>query len=141
MERDNATNKKLAAEANDTAAREKATRLETERKAEITAAIAAQPLREGVAGLAFKAVQGDVRYAEDGTLVGGPQDAPVPAADYIQSFFERDGAIFLRSQAAGGSGNGAAAPPRGGIQLEDIKPGMTSEQRKNALAQISVLGQ
>jgi len=82
---------------------------------------------------ALRAVDPDIRFAEDGTLVG---DDDTPVAEYLATWIKGN-EHFLPPKPAGGAGatpgNRKGAPA---VTLDDIKPGMTKEQEEAALAAI-----
>jgi len=115
---------------------------ETERKNAVYGEIDKQALRQNHREVAYRYVQDDVRLDDEGNLVGGPEGEEVPLEDYIKTFFEGDlGASFLKPSESGGSGNTGGGRRGKGIQLEDIGPNMSDEDRAQAYAEVARLAQ
>jgi hypothetical protein len=100
----------------------------TAERAERSAAIRAELQRLGVAkiDLAYRAVKDDVYRAEDGRLMaqGGSE-----LREYLEEFVGENPEL-LPARVAGGSGAtaGERSPANEGVELDQIRPGMSAEQ-------------
>jgi hypothetical protein len=89
---------------------------------------------DGAREAAFKIFRDDIRRGDDGSLIGGSEDAPL--AQFIEDAMKQH-EYLLAPKPAGGAG--ASSGNRKGtatVSLDDIKPGMTKEQEAAALAAI-----
>jgi hypothetical protein len=124
--------------ANERAAREKteASAKETNRKAAISAALnGIQFANDRAAIAAQRLFDADVRYNDAGELVAGPDEMPV--GDYIKAQM-RDHEYLLAPKQTGGSGANPGKQGAGkALTLDDIKPGMSAEDRAALVAQIN----
>jgi hypothetical protein len=80
--------------------------------------------------LAFRAVKDEIVRTEDGRLVGRGAQGEIPLKDYLAQFVS-DNPELLPARIAGGSGAASghrAAPASAGIDIEKIRPGMSSEE-------------
>jgi hypothetical protein len=86
--------------------------------------------RLGVAkiDLAYKAVKDEIRRTEDGRLVAETTDGEVGAKEYLSRFVGENPEL-LPARVAGGSGATPVqrSPVGGTVDLNTIKPGMSSE--------------
>ena len=111
---------------------------ESDRSATIRAEL--QRLGVGKVDLAFKAIKDDIARSEDGRLVGKTEAGEVPLKDYLRTFVHAN-PEFLPARISGGSGISstqrtfsAPGPP---IDLEHIRPGMSSEDKERARHEIA----
>jgi hypothetical protein len=99
-----------------------------------------QRLGVGKVDLAFKAIRDDISRTEDGRLVGKTEAGEVALNDYLTTFVHAN-PEFLPARISGGSGisstqrtvAGAGAP----IDLDRIRPGMSSEDKERARHEIA----
>jgi len=102
-------------------------------EAERGSAIRSELQRLGVSkvDLAFRAVKDDVVRTEDGRLVARGSQGELALRDYLAQFVHENPEL-LPARIAGGSGasTGHRAAPAGGggIDIEKIRPGMSSEE-------------
>lgn len=110
-------------------------------EAERSSAIRAELQRLGVGkvDLAFKAVKDDIARSDEGKLVARTELGDVGLKDYLTSFVNAN-PEFLPARISGGSGiptqqraSGGSAP----IDLDTIRPGMSSEDMENARQEIA----
>lgn len=88
---------------------------------------------------ALRIFGGDIVRGEDGTLLG--PDKTTPADEYIAKALEETHDYLLKPKNVGGAGtvnHGSKRMPP--VDLDDIKPGMSADDRARVLAQISQLG-
>ena len=107
-------------------------------EAERSATIRAELQRLGVAkvDLAYKAVQDGVVRTEDGRLVARTESGEVGLQDYLSGFVAEN-PEFLPARIAGGTGLTATQKaPLAGVDLERIRPGMSSEERERVRQEI-----
>ncbi len=111
---------------------------EADRNATIRAEL--QRLGVGKVDLAFKAIKDDIARSEDGHLVGRTETGEVALRDYLTAFVHTN-PEFLPARISGGSGISStqrtvsgAGPP---IDLEHIRPGMSSEDKERARHEIA----
>ncbi|MEJ7606970.1 MAG: hypothetical protein WKF37_12070 [Bryobacteraceae bacterium] len=95
------------------------------------ATIRAELQRLGVTkvDLAFKAVKEDITRAEDGRLIARTETGDIGAREYLTKFLS-DNPELLPGRIQGGSGAGAGhtlANPNA-VDLDKIRPGMSSEE-------------
>ena len=99
-----------------------------------------QRLGVGKVDLAFKAVKDDVVRAEDGRLVAKTEMGEVPLKEYLCGFVDAN-PEFLPARIAGGSGISSTQKTTSGsmpsIDIEKIRPGMTSEDMERARQEIA----
>jgi len=111
---------------------------EVERSAAIKSEL--QRLGVGKVDLAFKAVKDDVVRAEDGRLVAKTEMGEMPLKEYLGGFVDAN-PEFLPARISGGSGipSTQKATPGSGpsIDLDKIKPGMSSEDMERARQEIA----
>ncbi|MBZ5590648.1 MAG: hypothetical protein LAP39_00315 [Acidobacteriia bacterium] len=110
-------------------------------EAERSAAVRAELQRLGVAkvDLAFKAVKDDIARTDEGRLVAKTDSGEVPLKDYLASFVNSN-PEFLPARISGGSGiSTTQKSPSGGslIDVDKIRPGMSSEDLDNARREIA----
>ena len=110
-------------------------------EAEKGSAIRTELQRLGVSkiDLAFRVVKDDILRAEDGRLVAKGSQGQQPLRDYLSQFVNENPEL-LPARIAGGSGTGPVqkvAPSGGGLDLEKIRPGMSSEELERARQEIS----
>jgi len=111
-------------------------------EADRSAAIRAELQRLGVGkvDLAFKAVKDDIARAEDGRLIAKTDTGDIGMKDYLTGFVNSN-PEFLPARISGGSGipsnqkatAGGAAP----IDIDKIRPGMSSEDMERARQEIA----
>jgi hypothetical protein len=110
-------------------------------EAERSSTIRAELQRLGVAKLdiAYKAVQDGVTRGEDGRLVARGDSGEVSLKDYLTQFVGEN-PEFLPARIAGGTGMTASqkAPPapRENVELEGIRPGMSTEEMQRVREEI-----
>ena len=98
-----------------------------------------QRLGVGKVDLAFKAIKDDIARSEDGRLVGKTETGEVTLRDYLTTFVHAN-PEFLPARIPGGSGistqrtMSGTGPP---IDLEHIRPGMSSEDKERARQEIA----
>lgn len=111
-------------------------------EADRSAAIRAELQRLGVGkvDLAYKAVKDDIARAEDGRLVGKTEGGDVGIKEYLANFVTSN-PEFLPARISGGSGvtpsQKTSSSSSGGIDLEKIRPGMSSEDLERARQEIA----
>lgn len=105
-------------------------------------------IREGLrengvvkADLAMRILRDDVRRGEDGELYGEVDGTPAPLDAYLSRFLAEN-PEFLPPRISGGTGipaseraNIGAAP----FQMDDIRPGMSTEEAKRAWKEVARL--
>lgn len=109
--------------------------------AERGSSIRAELQRLGVAkvDLAYRAVKDDIQRTSDGRLVAKSGESEVPIREYLTQFVQ-DNPELLPARITGGSGMGSGpkvAPNAGGLDLDKIRPGMSSEDLEKARQEIS----
>jgi hypothetical protein len=110
-------------------------------EAERTSLVRAELQRLGVAkiDLAFKAVQDAIVRTEDGRLIARASEGEASVSDYLTSFV-KENPEFLPARISGGSGMTATlkAPTasRDSIDIERIRPGMSSEEMQRVREEI-----
>ena len=113
-------------------------------EAERSAAIKSELQRLGVGkvDLAFKAVKDDVVRAEDGRLVAKTEMGEMPLKEYLGGFVDAN-PEFLPARISGGSGIPSTQKSTSGsgssIDLEKIRPGMSSEDMERARQEIAII--
>lgn len=110
-------------------------------EAERGSAIRAELQRLGVAkiDLAFRAVKDDLHRSEDGRLVARTGAGEVGARDFLTQFVTENPEL-LPARIPGGSGASGGQKPAqsgGGIDLDKIRPGMSSEELERVRQEIS----
>lgn len=111
-------------------------------EADRSATVRAELHRLGVGkvDLAFKAIKEDIARSEDGRLVGKTEAGEVALRDYLAAFVHAN-PEFLPARIPGGSGIGSAQRTASGagppIDLEHIRPGMSSEDKERARHEIA----
>jgi hypothetical protein len=111
-------------------------------EAERSAAIKSELQRLGVGkvDLAFKAVKDDVVRAEDGRLVAKTEMGEMPLKEYLGGFVDAN-PEFLPARISGGSGIPSTQKATSGsghsIDLDKIRPGMSSEDMERARQEIA----
>ena len=111
-------------------------------EAERNSAIRAELQRLGVAkiDLAFKAVRDELVRTGDGRLVARTDSGEVAARDFLAHFVSENPEL-LPARIPGGSGASGVqrTPPQsgGGIDLDKIRPGMSSEELERLRQEIS----
>lgn len=110
-------------------------------EAERGSSIRAELQRLGVAkiDLAYRAVKDDIQRDQDGYLIAKNGQNEVPVRDYLAQFVQENPEL-LPARISGGSGMGSgpkAAANTGGLDLEKIRPGMSSEDLEKARQEIS----
>jgi hypothetical protein len=110
-------------------------------EADRNASIRAELQKHGVVkvDLAFKAVKDEVYRTADGRLVARGEQGETALKDYVGQFV-RENPEFLPARIPGGSGvttgQRAAAPGGGSVDLEKIKPGMSAEEAERIRQEI-----
>lgn len=110
-------------------------------EAERGAAIRTELQRLGVAkvDLAFKAVQDGIVRTEDGRLVARTENGEVGMKEYLTGFVSEN-PEFLPARIAGGAGTTGThktpAERREPVDLDKIRPGMSSEEMERARQEI-----
>jgi hypothetical protein len=95
------------------------------------------PLQEGARGAAFQILNAAITKNDSGDWVG-PDGSPVDV--YVDKQLTEVHPYFLKPVEVGGAGAQPSSRTRGAaVQLEDIKKGMTPEQRAAVYAQIASL--
>jgi hypothetical protein len=88
--------------------------------------------------LAHKAVKDDIQRTPDGALVARTAEGELPVKEYLTKFV-LENPEFLPARIAGGSG--MTTTPRSsvgsGIELEQIRPGMSTEEMQRVREQIA----
>lgn len=87
--------------------------------------------RRGVAklDLAFKAVKDDIQREADGSLVGKSSEGAMPLTEFVKRFLDENPEL-LPARNLGGSGAAPSGRNQGsqpGIDINSIRPGMSSE--------------
>lgn len=100
-------------------------------EAERSAAIRSELQRLGVSkvDLAFRAVRDDIQRAEDGRLLARTENGEVGVREYLTRFVTENPEL-LPGRIAGGSGAGPghAQTESAGLDLDQIRPGMSAEE-------------
>lgn len=101
-------------------------------EAERSSAVRSELQRLGVSkvDLAFRAVKDDVVRTEDGRLVAKGPQGEVGLREYLERFVQENPEL-LPARIPGGSGAAAGQRPAaggGGVDIEKIRPGMSSEE-------------
>jgi len=110
-------------------------------EAERSSAVRAELQRLGVSkiDLAFKAVQDGIVRTEDGRLVARTEAGETTAREYLASFVNEN-PEFLPARIAGGTGMTstlkAPATTRDTVELERIRPGMSTEEMQRVREEI-----
>lgn len=109
-------------------------------EAERGSAVRSELQRLGVAkvDLAFKAVQDGIVRTEEGRLVARSESGEMGVREYLATFVAEN-PEFLPARIAGGSGVSPAvkAPAIGsGVSLEQIRPGMSPEEKQRVREEI-----
>lgn len=109
--------------------------------AERGSAIRAELQRLGVAkvDLAYRVVKDDIQRDSQGRLVARSGESETPMREYLTQFVQ-DNPELLPARITGGSGMGSgpkAASSLGGLELERIRPGMSTEELDKARQEIS----
>lgn len=100
---------------------------EKERLSLIRTELAKQGLADHAVDDAFRFFRDEVKFTEDGTLVGGSDEKPL--AEYVKEVVEqRTHWLPPKSNAGAGAGPGNGRGRTNGVSLDDIKPGMKPEQ-------------
>ncbi|MCP5111100.1 MAG: hypothetical protein GY953_09715 [bacterium] len=110
-------------------------------EAERNSAIRNELQRIGVTkvDLGFRAVKDDIIRAEDGRLVAKSDQGEVTVEEYLNRFVAENPEL-LPARIPGGSGagaQGAAGLSEGGLELDQIKPGMDPKQLAKARREIA----
>lgn len=111
---------------------------ESERNAKIRGEL--QRLGVAKVDLAFQVVKGDIARADDGRLMARTPQGEMEVKDYLAQWVQEN-PEFLPARIAGGSG--ATPGPRlggaggYGIELERIRPGMSTEELQRVRERIS----
>jgi hypothetical protein len=108
-----------------------------DKKTALTTALQALPMNDGESlSTAYRLIDGDIRKDESGAWVG-PDGTPIGV--YVDKLVTEKHPYFLKSKEVGGAGAPAAGRRTNnpGVQLEDIKKGMTAEQKAAVFARIS----
>ena len=110
---------------------------ESERAATIRGELAR--LGVGKVEVAFKAIKDDVYRAEDGRLLARGEQGEVGLKEYVTHFLNEN-PEFLPARIAGGSGAVSAhkvpAASRESVDIDKIRPGMSSEQTERVRKEI-----
>lgn len=107
---------------------------EKERHAEVRSMLSKYPYANDAArDDAYSIFLGQIKRSEDGALVG-PDD--IPAAEYLDKAIKARPYLLAPAPQGGAGATPSRGRAAGGINLEDIKPGMSAEQRSAALAAI-----
>ena len=111
---------------------------EAERSSAIRAEL--QKLGVGKVDLAFRAVKDDIARSDEGRLVARTDSGEVGLKDYLASFVNSN-PEFLPARISGGSGMPAQQKAGAGgssqVDLDTIRPGMSSEDMENARQEIA----
>jgi len=111
---------------------------QAERHATIKAEL--QRLGVGKVDLAFKAIKDDIARAEDGRLVAKTDAGEIGLRDFLSGFVSAN-PEFLPARISGGSGIASTQQKLSGggrpIDLDGIRPGMSSEDRERAREEIA----
>ncbi len=111
-------------------------------EAERQTAIKSELQRMGVAkvDVAFKAVKEDIRRSEDGRLIAKSDQGEVGVKEYLTQFLNEN-PEFLPARISGGSGVAGsqkhAAAGSGGVDLDKIRPGMSTEDAERVRQEIA----
>lgn len=111
-------------------------------EAERSSSVRAELQRLGVAkiDLAYRAIRDDVFRSDEGRLMAKTEQGGVGLKEYLTRFVEEN-PEFLPARIAGGSGSQVnqrpAASSGGGVDLDRIKPGMSSEDLEKVRHEIS----
>jgi hypothetical protein len=110
---------------------------EAERSASVRAEL--QRLGVGKVDLAYRAVKDDITRGEDGRLMAKTGLGVLPAREYLAQFVQENPEL-LPARISGGSGMGGEpkyAPLIGGLDLEKIRPGMSSDELEKVRQEVS----
>jgi hypothetical protein len=88
------------------------------------------------ANTAFELVRGQVKEQEDGGYIAGDN---LPVADFIKDFLQREHPYLLKATESRGSGATGSMGSGGGkpFDINQIRPGMTKEERALAVSKIA----
>jgi hypothetical protein len=84
---------------------------------------------EVAAKSAFTLLRPDVKRLDDGTIIAGDN---LPVADYVKDILPSKYGFLLKAKASSGSGASGTPNSSGGgqqVSMEDIKPGMSDQER------------
>lgn len=89
--------------------------------------------------LAFKAVRDDIARTEDGRLTARTEAGELPVREYLARFVTENPELLPgRIQGGSGANAGHAQPATGsGIDLDKIRPGMSSEELEKVRREIA----
>lgn len=91
--------------------------------------------------LAFRLLKDDIYRGEDGDLYADVEGARMPYRDYVRHFISEN-PEFLPPRIAGGSGTtggGRGEISTSGIDIDEIRPGMSREQMTRAWKEVARL--
>lgn len=91
--------------------------------------------------LAFRLLKDDIYRGEDGDLYADVEGARMPYRDYVRHFISEN-PEFLPPRIAGGSGatgGGRGEISTSGIDIDEIRPGMSREQMTRAWKEVARL--
>ncbi|MCC7343264.1 MAG: hypothetical protein IT170_19430 [Bryobacterales bacterium] len=82
--------------------------------------------------LAFRVMKDEIRQSGDGQYVARGRDGDVPLQDFVKKFVDEN-PEFLPPRISGGSGTSGSGPDPAGsrLDLDAIRPGMSSEERRD----------
>lgn len=108
---------------------------ETERASMIRAKLSKMNIREDAFDDAFSVFSGQVKRADDGSLVAGD----LPLEQYIETQLKGPKAYMLKPIEVNGSDASRGQRLAGGkvVTMETIRPGMSNEETQAAMAQIA----
>jgi len=86
---------------------------------------------------AFKLFSGDVRRGEDGALIAGDAASPLPFDKYIEAQILQLPGLLAAKKVGGAGAGGGAGGGNGAVTLDNIKPGMSAEDKKAVYAAIA----
>ena len=90
--------------------------------------------------LAYKAIKDDIQKTDDGRLVAKNHQGEFPVRDFLQQFLHENPELLpARIVGGSGAGTGHKAPSMGAatLELEKIRPGMSSEDLERARQDIA----
>jgi hypothetical protein len=110
-------------------------------EAERSSSIRTELQRLGVAkvDLAYRAVKDDIKRSDDGRLTARSDQGEVSVRDYLSQFVQENPEL-LPARITGGSGMGSGpkvATSSGGVDLDKIRPGMSTEELDKVRQEIS----
>lgn len=108
-------------------------------EAESSASIRRELARLGVAKveLAYRAVRGDIRRDESGALVAEAGGTRRGLREYLAEFVAENPELLPARMSGGSGAYGGSLEPQGEVELEKIRPGMSSREMERIRQEIT----